>query len=288
MNTKIDRRYFIQASALLMAGAATPALRGRASAAEAGGRIKKAVGWGMIAGKLSAEDKFRLAKDAGFEGVEVARHASKEDDTEPQSLARASEKVGIPIHGVSNGSHPDLEAAIDDAAIFGATTVLHVVRANPEAPFMENYRRTQELIRAAIPHAEKKRVKILVENVWATFLIDPLTMARYIDELGSPWVRSYFDVGNVMRWGYPQHWIEVLGSRIEKIHIKEYNLKVAMREGMAKGFDFPIGQGDINWKLVREELKKIQFQGWATAEVPGGDLQKLADISAQMDRVLCP
>ena len=117
-------------------------------------------------------------------------------------------------------------------------------------------------------------------------LIEPLTMARYVDELGSPWVKSYFDVGNVMRWGYRQHWIEVLGKRIDKIHIKEFSLKVAMREGMIKAFDFPIGQGDINWKRVREELKKIEFQGWATVEVPGGDRQKLADISAQLDRVL--
>jgi hexulose-6-phosphate isomerase len=99
-------------------------------------------------------------------------------------------------------------------------------------------------------------------------------------------VRAYFDVGNVMRWGWPQQWIEVLGKRIDKIHIKEYSLKVAMTEGMGKGFDFPIGQGDINWQRVREELKKIDFQGWATAEVRGGDRQKLADISTQMDRVL--
>lgn len=286
MNSQIDRRHFIQASGLLLGGLAASSLLGRASAAEGGGRIKKAVGWGMIEGTLSAEDKFRVAKDAGFEGVEVSRHASKKDETEPQVLARASEKVGIPIHGVSNGSNPDLVAAIDDAAIYGANTVLHVVRADPDAPFMENYRRTQELIRAAIPHAEKKRVKILVENVWATFLIEPLTMARYIDEIGSPWVKSYFDVGNVMRWGWPQHWIEVLGKRIEKIHIKEYSLKIAMKEGMGKGFDLPIGQGDINWKRVREELKKIQFESWATAEVRGGDRQRLAEISAQMDRVL--
>jgi L-ribulose-5-phosphate 3-epimerase len=91
-----------------------------------------------------------------------------------------------------------------------------------------------------------------------------------------------------MRWGSPQHWIEVLGARIEKIHVKEYSLKVAMNEGMGKGFDFPIGQGDINWKRVREELKKVHFQGWATAEVPGGERQKLTDISAQMDCVLYP
>jgi L-ribulose-5-phosphate 3-epimerase len=268
-----------------MAGAIAPVIIERASAQEAGERIRKGVGWGMIDPSLSVEDRFRLAKDVGFEGVEVSRHM-REPEPEPQVLTRASEKVGIPIHGVVNGTHPDLEAAIDDAATYGATTVLHVARTDPDTPYMENYRRTQELIRAAIPHAEEKKVKILVENVWATFLIEPLTMARYIDELGSPWVKAYFDVGNVMRWGYPQHWIEVLGQRIDKIHLKEYSLKVAMKEGMGKGFDFPMGQGDINWARVREELKKIGFQGWATAEVPGGDRQKLADISTQMDHVL--
>ncbi len=285
MKMRIDRRQFIRASSVLVAGAAAPALAERIRAQESGGRMRKAVGWGMIDHSLSVEDRFRLAKDVGFAGVEVSRHM-REPEPEPQVLARASEKVGIPIHGVVNGTHPDLEAAIDEATTYGATTVLHVARTDPETPYMENYRRSQELIRGAVPYAEKKKVKILVENVWATFLIEPLTMARYIDELGSPWVQAYFDVGNVMRWGYPQHWIEVLGKRIDKIHLKEYSLKVAMREGMGKGFDFPMGQGDINWARVREELKKIGFQGWATAEVPGGNRQQLADISAQMDRVL--
>lgn len=283
MDTKMNRRQFIQAGGILLAAA--PTLVKNASAQETAGAIRKAVGWGMVDRSLPVEDRFRLAKDVGFAGVEVTRHG-REKEAEPAVLARASEKVGIPIHGVVNGTYPDLEAAIDDAETYGATTVLHVARTDPEASYMENYRRTQELIRGAIPHAERKKIKILVENVWATFLIEPLTMARYIDELDNPWVKAYFDVGNVMRWGYPQHWIEVLGKRIDKIHIKEYSLKVAMREGMSKGFDLPIGQGDINWARVREELKKVGFHGWATAEVSGGDRQKLADISAQMDRVL--
>ncbi len=270
---------------MLIVGAAVPALAKRAPAQELGDHIRKAVGWGMIDRSLSVEDRFRLAKDVGFAGVEVTRHA-REEQPEPQVLARASEKLGVPIHGVVNGTYPDLESAVDDAATYGASTVLHVARTDPDTSYMDNYRATQELIRGAVPRAEKKKVKILVENVWATFLIEPLTMARYIDELASPWVKAYFDVGNVMRWGYPQHWIEVLGKRIDKIHIKEYSLKIAMKEGMSKGFDLPIGQGDINWARVREELKKIGFQGWATAEVPGGDRKKLADISARMDRVL--
>ena len=289
MKSQMDRRHFLQTSGLLFGGAVASSLSGGASsaqAAESGNRIRKAVGWGMITDKLSPEDKLRLVKDVGFEGVEISRHASKKDEVEPGALARASEKVGVPIHGVSNGSNPDLEAAIEEAAIYGATTVLHVVATDANASYMENYRKTQELIRGAIPLAEKKRIKILIENVWATFLIEPLTMARYIDELASPWVKSYFDVGNVMRWGWPQHWIEVLGKRIEKIHIKEYSLKTAMKEGMGKGFDFPIGQGDIDWKRVREELGKIGFCNWATAEVKGGDRQRLADIASQMDGVL--
>lgn len=281
----MNRRQFIQAGGILLSSVAAPALVNSVSAQESGGTIRKAVGWGMIDRSLSVEDRFRLAKDVGFAAVEVTRH-TREEGQEPSVLAQASEKVGVPIHGVVNGSYPDLEAAIDDAGTYGADTVLHVARTDPDVSYMENYRRTQELIRGAIPHAEKKKVKILVENVWATFLIEPLTMARYIDELGSPWVKAYFDVGNVVRWGYPQHWIEVLGNRIDKIHIKEFSLKVAMKEGMIKGFDLPIGQGDINWARVREELKKIGFHGWATAEVSGGGRQKLADISAQMDHVL--
>jgi len=93
-------------------------------------------------------------------------------------------------------------------------------------------------------------------------------------------------VGNVVRWGWPQHWIEVLAKRIVKIHVKEYNLEVAMNEGMRKGFDFPMGQGSIDWARVREELEKIGYRDWATAEVRGGGRQRLAEISEQMDRIL--
>ena len=69
------------------------------------------------------------------------------------------------------------------------------------------------------------------------------------------------------------------------IHIQEYSLKIAMNEGMRKGLDVPIGEGDIDWARVREELKKIGFNDWATAEVRGGDRQRLAEISGEMGRV---
>jgi L-ribulose-5-phosphate 3-epimerase len=289
MKSQVDRRCFLQASGLALAGAGAAALPGRSAEPEAekfGGRVKKALGYAMIQGDLSAEDKLRLVKDVGFEGVEVPTQLLKRKTPEPKVLARASEKTGVAIHGVVNSSHPDLKGAIDEAVIYGATSVLHVVRADPKGSFMENYRQTQETLRRVAEYAEKREVFVLIENVWATFLIEPLTMARYVDEIDSPYVQAYFDVGNVVRWGWPQQWIEVLGKRIGKIHIKEYNLKAAMKEGMGKGFDFPLGEGSIDWPRVREELTKIDYRGWATAEVRGGDRQRLAEISEQMDRVL--
>ncbi len=288
MKPQIDRRRFIQTSGRFLAAAAAPALLTGLSvtgAEQSGARYKKAVGWGMIEGDLSTEDKLKLVKDVGFEGVVIPTGFLKKNGQEPKDLARASQKVGVVVHGLV-GSAPDLPGAIDEAAIYGATSVLHVARPNPKGSFMENYWSTQETIRKAIPNAEKKRIYILVENVWNTFLIEPLTMARYIDELDSPYVKAYFDIGNVVRWGWPQHWIEVLGKRIGKIHIKEYDLNVAMKEGMSKGFNCPIGKGSIEWDRVRAELEKIDYRGWATAEVSGGGRERLAEISDQMDQVL--
>lgn len=289
MKSQIDRRHFVKKSGLLLAGAALPSLLGGQSTASertSSKRFKKAVGFTMIQGNLSVEDKLKLAKDLGFEGIETPTRIRNNKMPEPRVLARASEKVGIPIHGVVHSSNPDLKGAIDEAAVYGATSVLCVVRADPKGSFRKNYLSTQQTIRKAIEHAEKKRIHILIENVWATFLIEPLTMARYIDELDSPYVKAYFDIGNVVRWGWPQHWIEVLGKQIVKVHVKEYNLDVAMKEGMVKGFAFPLGEGSIDWPRVRGELKKIGYRGWATVEVSGGNRQRLADISQQMDQVL--
>jgi len=289
MKPRIERRRFLQLGGWAAAGTAMASLASRGPVVDAAApddRIKRAVGWEMIQEKLSVEDKFRLAKDVGFEGVEVSSGARKAAGIESAELARASHKIGLPIHGVMGVGSSGLNDVLDEAALYGATSVLYVVRADPQGSYLENYRRSQEVIRAALPHAEKKGIPILIENVWATFLIEPLTMARYIDELNSPFVRSYFDVGNVMRWGVPQHWIEVLGQRIGKIHVKEYSLKIAMNEGMAKAFNVPMGQGDIDWKRVREELQKIQFHGWATAEVRGGDRHRLTQIFAEMSKIL--
>lgn len=279
----MDRRFFLAASSSL---AARMAAGRRATAGEFTGKIKKAVKFHMVTGDGSVEDKFRLVKDLGFDGIETRVKLDRADRNEIDSYRAASEKTGLPIHGVIHSSNPDLAGAIDQAKSLGADSVLHVVRYNQKISYAQNYEETQAIIRKAIDRAEQQQVRILLENVWATFLIEPMSMARYIDELDSPMVGAYFDVGNVVRWGLPQHWIEVLGPRIRKLDIKEYDLKVAMDEGMRKGFEKPLGSGSIEWMQVREQLDAIGFRGWATAEVRGGDRDRLAEIASQMDQVL--
>ncbi len=279
----MDRRSFLRATSAIAGGMIAA---DQAAAGQFTGKIKKAVKFHMVTGDASVEDKFRLIKDLGFDGVETRAKLDTADKALVESYANASETTGVPIHGLIHSSNPDLIGAIDQAKLLGANSVLHVVRYDQQIGYMQNYQKTQEIIRKAIDHAEKQQVMILLENVWASFLIEPLAMARYIDELDSPMVGSYFDVGNVVRWGWPQHWIEVLGRRVKKLDIKEYDLNVAMNEGMKKGFDKPLGEGSIDWAKVRRQLAAIDYQGWATAEVRGGGQDRLAEIASQMDRVL--
>jgi len=284
----MNRREFVQTA---MCSAASASIIGLAAnqnvfAGEFSGRIKKAVKYHMVREELSAEDKFKLLKDLGYDGVEPRAMLEKSQASEVKAIAKAQEKVGLPIHGVVNSNNPNLIGAIDQAKQYGATSILHVVRYNSKISYLQNYRETKDIIRKAVGHAEKQEISILIENVWATYLIEPMGMARFIDSFESPFVQVYFDVGNVVRWGHPQHWIEVLGKRCKKLDIKEFDLKIAMNEGMRKAFAVPLGEGSVNWKKVRDELTKINYKGWATAEVSGGDRKRLAVIAAQMDRVL--
>lgn len=281
----LSRRRFFKHSALA-AGAALTAPAWRAARAEGGelsGRIKKAVKYHMVTDKIPPVEKFRLVKELGYDGIEI--HRRNLDNR--KEMVEASETTGLPIHGVLNSSDADLKGAVDMAKDLGASSVLYVAgRVNEKMPYDQNYRETQALLRQAAPHAEKQGIKILVENVWNNFLLSPLEMARYLDEVGSPAVGAYFDVGNVVRFGWPEHWIRILGRRIGKLDIKEYSRKKQVEEGLWKGFQVQIGEGDIDWAAVREALKEIDYQGWATAEVPGGDRSRLGDIARRMDQVL--
>lgn len=279
MVQQFDRRYFLKSTVSVAVASATVS---ESFAGEFTGKIKKAVKYHMVTDDSSVRDKFEMLKDLGFDGVEI-RTRDKVDRTD---ALRASEATGLPIHGVINSSDPDIKSAVELAKYFGGTSVLIVVPTDAKGSYLANYKQRQDIIRRAIPTAEKHGIKILIENVWASFLNEPLSMARFVDELESPMVGVYFDVGNNIRWGYAGHWIEVLGKRIGKLDIKEYDRKLQNSEGLRAGFNTEIGEGSVDWQRVRSELKKIHYTGWATAEVKGGGRERLADIARRMNNVL--
>ena len=278
----ITRRDFVMAAGAA-AGAAVLGQGQHAFAGEFTGKIKKALKYNMVKTDLRVEENFRMLKEIGYDGVELGFG----DKVDPQEALAASKSTGLPIHGVVLGSVNGINAAVDRAKLYGATSVLLVAgRVDGKMPYAQNYTETQETIRAAIPYAEEQQILLLVENVWNNFLLSPLEMARYIDELDSPAVGVYFDLGNVARLGWSEHWIPVLGERIKKLDIKDYSRTKQMEEGPWKGFGVKIGDGEIDWAACRRELAKIGYEGWLTAEVDGGPKEELADICARLNKVL--
>jgi L-ribulose-5-phosphate 3-epimerase len=293
----LSRRTFLQATGV----AAASALVGASSlrAAEPPLKLRKAVKYSMVGGNAPLVEKFKMLKEIGFEGIDMDRPANHDE------VRKAMDESGLIVHGVVDYVHwnkslsdPDpavrtegvegLKTALRDCKVYGGTTVLLVPAVvNKKVSYADAYERSQAEIKKALPLAEELDIKILFENVWNNFLLSPLELARYIDEFNSPLVGSYFDVGNMIRYGWPEHWIKILGKRIGKLDIKEYSRKIANDEGVGKGFRAEIGDGEdgCDWPAVLAALKEIGFSGWATAEVRGGDRDRLADVSQRMDRI---
>ncbi|WP_225865707.1 sugar phosphate isomerase/epimerase family protein [Dyadobacter aurulentus] len=262
--------------------------------------IKKSLKWGMVKEDLSVMDKFKLLKDLGYDGVELD---SPDDKITMKEVLEARDKTGLELPGTVNSMHwklplsdPDpkkreqcvksIEKALHDTKAFGGTTVLVVPGVvNATTTYGEAYERSQAEIRKLLPVAEKTGVKIAFENVWNQFLISPLEAARYVDEFKHPMVGWYFDVGNVLRYGYPVSWIEALDKRILKLDLKEFSFKKQNDLGLWKGFDVEFMEGDCNWAEVNKALTKIGYSGWASAEVSGGDRKRLLTIREKMDEV---
>lgn len=300
-HASFPRRDFLKlAASAAVAGGATSTLAARgADDVSSEGGMKKAVKFGMVQTDGSILEKFRLLKELGFDGVELdgGNHEEREE------FARARDESGLPIHGVVYGaswgdqlSHPDpevrsrgvagLRRAIEDSNFYGGTTVLLIPGVvSKEVSYDAAYERSQPEIRKALPLAEELGVTIAIENVWNNFLVSPLETARYIDEIGSPRFGAYFDIGNVLRYGWPEQWIRILGPRIVKLDIKEYSLQKQQEEGLFKGF-VDLWEGDCDWPAVMAALREIGFtSGWGTAEIAGGGRERLVEIAEKMDRI---
>lgn len=234
---------------------------------------------------MNRTDAFKKLRTCGFEGIELNLLGNVSAENVDEWVA-ASQASGLIIDGTHGGRVGALETGIDITKKLGGDSMLVVLAYPQEQSIQKTWREAVASMKAAAGYAEKQGIKILIENVWNTFLISAYDMARFIDDVGSPWVGVHLDIGNQMRWGVAEHWVEVLGKRSGKLDVKEYDLKVAVDEGMRKAFDTPLGEGSINWPAVRAELARIDYRGWAAAEVKAGDWDYLADVAKRMDKVL--
>lgn len=285
-----DRRTFLKLIAA--------ALAATGQTAAPANPIRKAVLISMLPKDLSYAERFALARAAGFEAIEMQTIARPEEAAE---IREAALKADLRVHSVMNMDHwrlplssadPDvvsrsvqgMETSLRNAALWGADTVLLVPAVVDAAtPYRQAYERSQRVIRERLlPMARDLKVIIAVEEVWNKFLLSPMEFARYVDELDSPWLKAYFDVGNVVLYAFPQDWIRALGSRIVKIHLKDFNFDRQNGRFSWKA----IGEGDIDWMEVRRALNDIGYRGYVTTEVNAGDAAYLKDVAARVDRFL--
>ena len=251
---------------------------------------------------LSVRDRFQLLRDAGFAGVEVASAMNQAE------ILAARDACGLEIPSVviaTHWTHPltspnaatrkigldGLLQGLRDAKAYGATSVLLVPGVvNKEISYADAYTRSIEEIKKAIPLAEELGVAIAIENVWNGFLLSPLEAAAYVDGFKSKWVRWHFDVGNVVDTGWPQHWVQTLGDRIVKIHVKEFSRKLRDEQGQRNGFKVELLKGDSDWPAVMAALDRVGYTGWMIAEQdrPANltDAEWLIGISRKMDEII--
>ncbi|CEK17947.1 sugar phosphate isomerase/epimerase family protein [Chthonomonas calidirosea] len=242
--------------------------------------------WSLPSG-LPLHRAFEMAKAAGFDCVEVNLAEEGEvslqlDERSARRIAEDAARCGIKLLSLSTGlgwkypiAAPDptlrekgfevVRCQLQVAHWLGADTALVVPGVvTPDSPYDVVYRLTLEGLKRLAPEAERFGVHIGVENVWNRFLLSPLEFAQLLDAVAHPYVGAYFDVGNVLAFGYPDQWIRILNKRIRKVHVKDFRTTI----GNINGFCNP-AQGDVPWERVGIALQEIGYDGPITAEVEG-------------------
>jgi len=303
-----SRRQFLKHSTVsalaagVAASASVPTAQSAAADTVAGpdslkGRIFKTLKIGMIKMKEGTlTERFKLAKEAGFKGVELNCPGNDVAD-----VRKAIKESGLVVDGSVCAAHwsvrhtdPDpevrakalenLKGALRETHAVGGSTVLLVVGHGKDGPEKEIWKRSVENIRKAVPLAAELGVAIAFENVWNEFCYDPQgghdqtaeKYARYVDEFHSPWVGMHFDIGNHWKYGSMGDWLRTLGKRVLKLDVKGFSREESKST--------KIGEGDLDFADVRKALIEINYYGWLAAEVGGGGLERLREISANMDR----
>jgi hexulose-6-phosphate isomerase len=296
----MQRRDFLAAAA----GSAAPPAPAPGSA-----RFTKSICSVIFPHGMPVEERFRRAKDAGFEGVEIRFGDEVQLDTPPDEVKRigdAARSAGVVIVSLwvsepfsanpLNSPDPEkrargvdaLRLAIRFATYLNCGALLLVPGRLGSGPklqvgYEDTWTRVSAELRKAIPDAERAKVILTPENVWNKFLVSPLEMRAFVDQFHSPWLQTHFDIGNVMQFGYPQDWILTLGPRVKRVHAKDYKLSARAEQGRF----VDLLEGDVDWKEVMAALVKVGYRGYVSPEIGGdNDPGKLMKVSKALDQIL--
>lgn len=304
MGEHVSRREFLAASAA--AGLGALAMR-RVHAAPFKTTLHKAV---II--REPTEAALQKVKDAGFEGVET--RANRATPEQAAACRKTAEKLGLRIHSVMGGGHPN---GLRAAQAYGANAVLtvpgrvskvampkpwefdvefdpkngHLSRVakgdnTPYQAYIAKHNQATDRARASIerliPIAEQTKVVLAIENVWNNLWVTPELLKWLVTSFQSPWVKAYFDIGNHVRYGVPsEQWIRTLGPLVAKCHVKDFKID----HSKARGGNFcKMREGSVNWPAVRQALDAVGYNGWMTIETPCG--LPLAGQSERLDLII--
>jgi L-ribulose-5-phosphate 3-epimerase len=286
-----------------LAAAAAPAFTN-------GARFTKSICSVIFPRDMPLPERFRLARNAGFDAIEIRMVDDVGLDSTPEQmkqLAADARKTSIAIASMwvsrplsdnpINSPDPSvrakgvaaIEKSIELAHHAGCGALLiYPARLGSGAKFQigsqDTWDRVSEAFRKVIPAAERAKVILTPENVWNKFLLSPLEMRAFVDQFRSPWLQTHFDIGNVMQYGYPQDWILTLGSRIKRVHVKDY--KLSSRAGQGGFVD--LLEGDVDWKAVMAALVKVDYRGYLSPEIGHNpsDPDQLKKVSQALDKIL--
>jgi L-ribulose-5-phosphate 3-epimerase len=269
-----------------------------------GKRILLACKLGMIpkeldGRKLSVVERLRMAGEAGFDGVDFDRAG----EYTPEEARRAVQESGVFVHNAINHAHwqqrltsakeeeraqgrANIEHCIRVSHAAGGSAVLIVIGRGGDGPADEIKERARQEIRKLLPLAAALGQMILIENVWNQMMYDhdgqpdqsPQRFVDFVDSFQSPWVGMYYDIGNHWKYAQPGEWIRAFGHRCVKLDVKGFS------RAKNKFVDITSADDDLPWEQVRRALDDIHFTGWATAEVGGGNVERLTQVRKQMQK----
>jgi len=249
--------------------------------------------------KLSGTDRLRMAGEAGFDGVDF----DQAGEFTAEQVREAVRESGVFVHNAINHAHwsqrltsakeeerargrANIEHCIRVSHAAGGSGVLIVVGRGGDGPTDVIEQRAREEIKKMLPLAASLGQMILFENVWNQMMYEHNAppeqgaerFVQFVDSFNSPWVGMYYDIGNHWKYGQPGEWIRTFGHRCVKLDVKGFS------RAKNKFVDITSADDDLPWDQVRKALDDIGFTGWATAEVGGGNVERLTLVREQMEK----